>query len=217
MFETKGFNYFLLPPYSYDFSKVNRSDETVMIVNEKNSIVLRELTSESESRSSEKEQDAIKKASKDEFNFKDKILIIKELLKYMVPLFIVYYSEYLINQGLFELLYFKENSIGLDHAHQYRWYNVIFRFGVFIARSSFRFFQIGCISCFPLAQLANLFILLSQVIFGYMPVIWIVFVVVLFEGLVGGSAYVNILNRVSNDMPDNSKEFSIAITTIAGK
>ena len=35
----------------------------------------------------------------------------RPLLKYMLPLFFVYFSEYLINQGFFELLYFKSSFI----------------------------------------------------------------------------------------------------------
>jgi battenin len=49
----------------------------------------------------------------------NKIKLLKPLLKYMIPLFIVYFSEYLINQGLFELLYFK-NSFIKTHEGQYR-------------------------------------------------------------------------------------------------
>ena len=46
------------------------------------------------------------------------------LLKYMVPLFFVYISEYMINQGLFELLYYDNTRLGaicLDQKDQYRW------------------------------------------------------------------------------------------------
>ena len=46
------------------------------------------------------------------------------LLKYMVPLFFVYIGEYMINQGLFELLYYPNTHVGalcLDQAAQYRW------------------------------------------------------------------------------------------------
>ena len=49
---------------------------------------------------------------------------IPHLFKYMVPLYVVYISEYMINQGLFELLYYPNTSIGsicLDQQAQYRW------------------------------------------------------------------------------------------------
>ncbi len=44
--------------------------------------------------------------------------IVRSLLKYMIPLFFVYFAEYFINQGLFELLYFRDSSI--EHKSQYR-------------------------------------------------------------------------------------------------
>jgi battenin len=44
---------------------------------------------------------------------------LRSLLQYMIPLFLVYFAEYFINQGLFELLYFKDSFIK-DHSLQYR-------------------------------------------------------------------------------------------------
>ena len=49
----------------------------------------------------------------------DKLRLIRPLLKYMIPLFLVYFSEYFINQGLFELLYFKDSFVQ-SHEDQYR-------------------------------------------------------------------------------------------------
>lgn len=43
---------------------------------------------------------------------------VRPLIKYMIPLFLVYFAEYFLNQGLFELLYFKDSSI--KHSDQYR-------------------------------------------------------------------------------------------------
>ena len=75
----------------------------------------------------------------------------------MIPLYLVYISEYMINQGLFELLYYKNTRLGsicLDQKDQYRWwatphdviviyfhligrrYQVVYQLGVFISRSS---------------------------------------------------------------------------------
>ncbi|XP_068779363.1 battenin isoform X8 [Struthio camelus] len=62
--------------------------------------------------------------------------IVKGLLKYLVPLAIVYFAEYFINQGLLELLYFPASR--LSHAEQYRWYQLLYQGGVFAARSSLR-------------------------------------------------------------------------------
>lgn len=83
---------------------------------------------------------------------------IPRLVKYMIPLFCVYIAEYMINQGLFEVLYYSNTRLGaicLDQKDQYRWfvhdvipiyctligclsgrYQVVYQLGVFISRSS---------------------------------------------------------------------------------
>ena len=184
-----GFNFMMLPPYRYDFSKVNKDDESAIKEANGNDIPLQVLD-EPRTELDNNEKDVIISMDKKDFKFKDKIFLLRHLLKYMIPLFLVYYSEYLINQGLFELLYFRDNDIVPDHSLQYRWYNVIFRFGVFVARSSIRFIQIKWIAVFPIGQILNLIILLTQVLFGYIPYIWIVFIIIYIEGLIGGASYV---------------------------
>lgn len=99
-------------------------------------------------------------------SFSNKLSYIPTLLKFMVPLGLVYFFEYLINQGLvsfphniryiwfkmyavyinrfdcfqFELVYFEK--IWLTHSEQYRWYQVIYQLGVFISRTSVSLFPI---------------------------------------------------------------------------
>lgn len=52
--------------------------------------------------------------------FKNFLVLLKQLSKYMIPLFLVYYAEYFINQGLFELAYFPNDRVIPDHKNQYR-------------------------------------------------------------------------------------------------
>lgn len=64
---------------------------------------------------------------------------IPHLFKYMLPLFLVYFAEYAINQGFFELLYNANTHLGaycLDQRTQYRWLQVIYQVGVLLSRSS---------------------------------------------------------------------------------
>ncbi|XP_020911138.2 battenin isoform X3 [Exaiptasia diaphana] len=53
------------------------------------------------------------------FTLVEKLAVVKSLLKYMVPLALVYFAEYFINQGLHELIFFK--GIWITPAEQYRW------------------------------------------------------------------------------------------------
>ena len=69
----------------------------------------------------------------------DHVKYIPHLFKYMVPLFLVYFAEYGINQTFFELLYAPNTHISsycLDQQTQYRWLQVIYQVGVLISRSS---------------------------------------------------------------------------------
>jgi battenin len=143
-----------------------------------------------------------------------KIKSIRHVLKFMIPLFLVYFSQYFINQGLFELLYFKDAFLK-EHKSQYRWYSVIYQLGVFISRSSIRWVKIKFLPIFPILQILNVCIALSQIFLGYLPSIWFVFVLILWEGLVAGSCYVNAFNRVSIEIPKENREFSIAFTSFA--
>lgn len=52
----------------------------------------------------------------------------------------------------------------------------------------------------PVAQFLNAVILSTEAAFLYMPSIWIVFAVVLFEGLIAGSSYVSTVLRISEEV-----------------
>ncbi|KAJ8301268.1 hypothetical protein KUTeg_020255 [Tegillarca granosa] len=69
------------------------------------------------------------------------------LMPYMIPLVMVYFAEYFINQGL----------------------------------------------------LVNMGVLLLQVFYRFIPNIWIILAIVLFEGLLGGAAYVNTFYKIAKE------------------
>ncbi|XP_017010038.2 battenin [Drosophila takahashii] len=141
--------------------------------------------------------------------FKEKFFYIKHLFKYMLPLCLVYFFEYFINQGLFELVYFED--IFLDKDSQYRWLNVDYQIGVFISRSSVNVFQLDKIWLMSIFQFVNVVYFLTEVIWWYTPSIWIVFAIVLWEGLLGGGAYVNTFYRMSKEISPERQQFAMAM------
>ena len=81
------------------------------------------------------------------------------LFKYMLPLFVVYFTMYAINQSFFELLYNANTHLGgycLDQRTQYRWLQVIFRIGMLISRSSVSIFYIKHYWVLSLLQVSSL-------------------------------------------------------------
>lgn len=146
-------------------------------------------------------------------SFKDKINLLPGLMKYMIPLGLVYLFEYFINQGLYELVEFKD--IWLTHSEQYRWLQVDYQIGVFISRSSVNIVSINKIWIMSVLQFVNVLILLFETLYYFMPNIWIVFALVLWEGLLGGGAYVNTFYKMSIEIPKEDRETSLGIGSMA--
>eukprot|EP00096_Caligus_rogercresseyi_P014780 TRINITY_DN7268_c0_g1_i1.p1 TRINITY_DN7268_c0_g1~~TRINITY_DN7268_c0_g1_i1.p1 ORF type:complete len:436 (+),score=7.35 TRINITY_DN7268_c0_g1_i1:39-1346(+) len=151
-----------------------------------------------------------------EMNFKIRLFLIPGLIKYMAPIGIVYFFEYLINQGLFELLYFPKFINVLNHHEQYRWYQVVYQVGVFVSRSSlicFSFHRIWILSVF---QIINFLVLLPQAIYWFFPSYWIVFCLVFWEGLLGGCVYVNTYANIRRNILNTpQQEFALGFTCLA--
>ncbi|XP_064462911.1 battenin-like [Ornithodoros turicata] len=145
--------------------------------------------------------------------FLDKVKLVRPLLRFMVPLGIVYFAEYFINQGLLELIVFKNTK--LTHREQYRWLQVMYQVGVLISRSSVNILQVKRLWLLPLFQVANAVFIFFEAYYLFLPNFWIVVAVVLYEGLLGGCAYVNTFYRISQEVPAKHKEFSLRIASLA--
>lgn len=149
------------------------------------------------------------------FNFRAKLRCLPSLAKYFMPLLLVYFAEYFINQGLFELVYYPEMTF-LDHAAQYRWFQVSYQLGVMISRSSLDFLQIKNIWTMSLLQAANALLFLahaSKLI--HIPSFYLVIALIIYEGLLGGFTYVNTFYRIKKEVSKEKQEFCMSTVTIA--
>ncbi|KAJ7990036.1 hypothetical protein DPEC_G00310690 [Dallia pectoralis] len=142
----------------------------------------------------------------------EKLHVIKGLLRFVVPLGLVYFAEYFINQGLLELLYFPQFS--LTHAEQYRWYQTLYQVGVLVSRSSLCCVKIRRIWVLSLLQCVNAVVLVLAVYFQFLPSALLVFVIVLYEGLLGGAAYVNTFYFISKETGERQREFAMAAASV---
>uniref|UniRef100_A0A8C6QGP5 Battenin n=1 Tax=Nannospalax galili TaxID=1026970 RepID=A0A8C6QGP5_NANGA len=148
-----------------------------------------------------------------DLSLQERWTVFKGLLHYIVPLVLVYFAEYFINQGLFELLFFRNTS--LSHAQQYRWYQMLYQAGVFISRSSLHCCQIRLTWVLALLQCLNLAFLLADVYMSFLPNIYLVFLIVLYEGLLGGAAYVNTFHNIALETSDKHREFAMEAACIS--
>ncbi|XP_072225827.1 battenin isoform X4 [Leuresthes tenuis] len=144
--------------------------------------------------------------------FTERLHVIRGLLRFVFPLGLVYFAEYFINQGLMELLFF--HNFFLSHAEQYRWYQTLYQIGVLLSRSSLRCVKIRKIWTLSLLQVLNAVFLLFSVRYQFLPSAWLVFAIVLYEGLLGGAAYVNTFYFISKEAEDRHREFAMAAASV---
>eukprot|EP00730_Choanoeca_flexa_P017971 TRINITY_DN8712_c0_g1_i1.p1 TRINITY_DN8712_c0_g1~~TRINITY_DN8712_c0_g1_i1.p1 ORF type:complete len:392 (+),score=48.97 TRINITY_DN8712_c0_g1_i1:67-1242(+) len=148
-----------------------------------------------------------------ELALKDQMAIIVGLLPYMIPLFITYFCEYTINQGVYEHLLFKDGPIS-PHA-QFRAYQTIYELGAFAACSSLHVFPIKRLSVLASLQAANLVILAASAQYQLLPSFYEIAVFALVEGLLAGAVYVNAFALISQHSQPQYREFSMGIASMA--
>ena len=149
-------------------------------------------------------------------SFQHKLSVLRGLTKFMVPLGFVYFFEYLINQGIFELLFFPGSA--LSHSQQYRWYQLTYQCGVLVSRSSLSCLTIHRISLLAALQGLNLLLLSLQAVYWSLTGdlgLALIFLFIFWEGLLGGAAYVNTFFRISEETQQSDKQFSLGIASLA--
>jgi battenin len=142
----------------------------------------------------------------------ERLKMIPTLLWYILPLLLVYFGEYLINQGVDPSLVWPGTAISCQ---EYRYYQFLYQGGVFLSRSSVNFFRIRNIWWLPLLQILNLNVLTLQAIYHFIPYYWIVFLIVIFEGLLGGATYVNVYYALSTETTGIVREYSMSMTSVS--
>ncbi|KAJ8347348.1 hypothetical protein SKAU_G00287490 [Synaphobranchus kaupii] len=143
---------------------------------------------------------------------REKLVVLRGLLKFIIPLSVVYFAEYFINQGLLELLFFPDYH--LSHAEQYRWYQTLYQIGVFFSRSSLFCLKFRKVWILSVLQCVNAVLLSVAVYYQFLPTAAIVFAIVAYEGLLGGAAYVNTFYFISKDTGSREREFAMSAASV---
>ncbi|PKS10893.1 hypothetical protein jhhlp_002651 [Lomentospora prolificans] len=135
---------------------------------------------------------------------------------YMAPLLLVYIAEYTINQGVAPVLLFPLKETPFEELREfYPFYGFLYQLGVFISRSSTPFIRIRHLYLPSLFQLGNLILLLLHAMFFYIPSVYIVFIIIFWEGLLGGGVYVNCFANILEEVPVKDREFSLGATSVS--
>jgi battenin len=148
---------------------------------------------------------------------RDRLNKVKVLfVPYMLPLLLVYVAEYTINQGVAPTLLFPLEESPFDEFRAfYPFYGFLYQLGVFISRSSTPFLRIHYLYLPSMLQVANLFLLTFHAVYFFLPSVYIVFLVVFWEGLLGGAVYVNCFAEIMENVPAEDREFSLGATTVS--
>lgn len=135
---------------------------------------------------------------------------------YMAPLLLVYIAEYTINQGVSPTLLFPvKESPFTEFRGFYPFYGFLYQLGVFISRSSTPFFRIHRLYIPSVLQVGNMLLLILQSLFYFIPSVYIVFIIIFWEGLLGGAVYVNCFAEIMENIPEHEREFSLSATTVS--
>lgn len=134
----------------------------------------------------------------------------------MLPLLLVYVSEYTINQGVTPTLLFPlQNSPFGAYREFYPTYMAIYQAGVFVSRSSTPFLRIHRLYPPTLFQLLNLVIVIIHALYEVLPSVWFVFAIIAWEGLLGGAVYVNTYAEILDNVQTDQREFSLSATAVS--
>ncbi|KAI8625081.1 protein btn-1 [Xylariaceae sp. FL1651] len=137
-------------------------------------------------------------------------------LPYMLPLLLVYVAEYTINQGVSPTLLFPlDSSPFSEYRDFYPMYGFLYQLGVFISRSSIAFIRIRHLYLPSFLQIGNLVLLTLHSLLNFIPNVYIIFLIIFWEGLLGGGVYVNTFADIMDNVPISEREFSLGATSVS--
>jgi len=150
-------------------------------------------------------------------SLKHRLLILRPLmLRYVVPLFLVYYCEYVINNSIYFSLFFPlEETPFTQYRQHYPTYSALYQTGVFLSRTLARTLPITNGWTFAGMQAVMLAFLSVETVYGVVANVYVIFALILVEGLLGGAAYVNTFCNISEEVLKEQVEFSMAFTGVA--
>lgn len=145
----------------------------------------------------------------------ERIHLTFSLWKYMVPLFVVYATEYAMQSGIWTAIGFPVDSVSARNTF-YVASNWMYQLGVFLSRSSGAFFTapMWMLWLMPLIQTMNLiffyFVAMYKILYNYALLLPAFFV-----GLLGGAVYVSGYQRINKDMPLHLREIALSTSSLA--
>ncbi|KAG0069288.1 battenin CLN3 protein [Linnemannia elongata] len=198
---------------------------------------------ESEESGSGRRRRVYKSQPNEDMTMQEKRAMARSLLvPFMFPLFLVYFAEYTMNQGVLPVVLFPLEKTPFAHMRDhYVTYSAIYQLGVFISRSSASLIEIPYLWIPSLLQVLTLFLASAQAILTTVassppptyssswwgdglaslpmpfPNIYFVFLLIFWEGLLGGATYVHTYIGISKNLEHDprGKEFALGVVGVA--
>uniref|UniRef100_A0A7S2VKK6 Protein BTN n=1 Tax=Zooxanthella nutricula TaxID=1333877 RepID=A0A7S2VKK6_9DINO len=146
--------------------------------------------------------------------FRERFSFTLTLWPFMVPLFLVYASEYIIQSGVWSGMGFPVTDADARHSW-YQWANFTYQVGVFISRSlgGLMIFSVPALWAGPIMQIVMLafFGAAAAVPFGG----WWLIVPALVVGLLGGFVYVQAFVLISHRVDPTYVELALTSASVA--
>ena len=165
----------------------------------------------------------------------------RTLWPYMIPLFLVYFAEYAMQSGtwagepmqhdgmhhVWRMKYLPPSPLPLaigfpvtdENARKafYQQANWVYQGGVFVSRSSGRFWRAGIAALWAMPVVQCFMLVFFYLVATYQIMYDAAFLLVLcfFVGLLGGAVYVNAFNIISREVEEGKVELALATASVA--
>ena len=137
------------------------------------------------------------------------------LWKYMIPLFLVYFAEYITQSGTWAAIGFPVNSKEARNKF-YEYANFTYQIGVFVSRSSGLVCKanLKVMWVLPFVQVALMSFFISDAYAQYWYN-WSLLAPAFCVGLIGGAVYIGVFALIAEEVKPQLKEFSMGVAIIA--
>jgi len=152
----------------------------------------------------------------------DKMNVSWKLVPFIIPLFLSFFAEYLINSSIVTTVSFPKSGI-LPRDH-YQYYSLSYRIGKFVGRSYLFIFACcfdmsAFLKCrhtwvFALINLVHLLVFLFESWYHFIPGIWLVIVLCSTVGLSSGLIVLHSPHAVASVLTPEEREFGFGLLTV---
>jgi len=130
----------------------------------------------------------------------------------------VYFLEYSILTGFTDRVVNRITNANptnksFEYVQAYTILSFCYQIGVWVSRSSLKFFKIKYVWVLSALQFVNFLLWFFQALYLYVPVYWVMFIHMFFVGLMGGGSYVNVMYQIlhKDDLGIHEKELAVNI------